>query len=512
MNWILAAIVLTGLSANDPVPGAYLEVNFAQGQSAGSGSLTEVLLIGNKTTAGAAAVETDVYGPDSLMPLQTPQDAIYLFGRGSELYRMWLAFTSINTSVTVRAIVVAESAGAAATATTNIVTAAGADASLRVYAYDGFVDVPITSGDSVATMGANVVTYVNQMTDWGFTASFSSPTVTFTAKQKGPRGNQIRIKLVMMTTGTIGTTLSALTTETAFSGGTTADSNTNALATIANAHYYYLVSAAGDASQLGALVTQVGSQSAPIRGNRQRVIAASVDTLSNATTIATGRNSARAEILWSERNPLPEAELAADHAAKITAFEIRPKPRLNWVNFGDDAKTQAYQVTPAPRSQSFWPSRSSLVSALNNGLSPLGVHSNGRTYLTDRITTRSLNGSVNDYRIRDAHKVTVCDFFGDDLLAKTSTEFSGRTIMDDPKPSQPHVPGPEVVFPQLMRGSVISLLDEYEANDLIQNKDETIAGLICQRARNPRTRIETRIPLQPADIAKQYAFALDQVA
>lgn len=514
MNTILAAIILTGLSANDPVPGTYLEINFAQGDSAGSGSDSEVLLIGNKTTGGAATVETIVYGPDSQVPLQTYNDAVQLFGQGSELHRMFMRFTALNKSTTLRAIVVAESTGAAATAVTTITNAATSNATMRIYMYEGFVDVPITSGDAANTVGANAVTYFNNEGDWGAVASFNSGTgvLTFTSKQKGLRGNQLRIQIALLSNGAaVGTALSALTADTFFTGGTTSDSNANALATIANAHYYYLTSAAGDATQLGALVTQIGQLATPIIGNRQRAIAASTDTLANATTIATGRNSARCEIVWSEKNPWPEAELAADHAAKITIFETKPNPRTNWCNFGQTDDDAPFQVVPAQRVHSVWPSRTSIASALNNGLSPIGVNPNGSTYLVNGITTRSLNGSINDYRIRARHKVTICDFFGDDLLIKTTLQFSGKRIGNDPVQGQ-RPPGPEVVTPILWRGAINTLIDVYDGNNLLQNVPDTKANTKVQREKTPPTRMSCRIPLAPIDNAEQFAIALDQVA
>ena len=508
---VLAAIILTGLAISDPVPGAYLEVNFAQGEAAGSGSATEVVLIGNKLSTGSAVVDTEVYGPDTLVQLQTEADAISLFGAGSELHRMFRRFTRINKDTTLRAIAVTESAGAAATATCVISTAATGNGNIRVYAYDEFVDVAIASGDAVDTIGAAVVSAVNQMTHWGFTTSYNTgtDTVTFTAKQKGPRGNQIRIQLAI--TSGIGTSLSALTTDTAFSGGTTEDSYTTALGTLATAKYYYQVSASSESTKLGALVTQINTLAAPTTGNRQRVIAGSVETLANATTLATGRNAARCEIVWSEKSPLPESEIAAHQAAIVTLFEVRPNPRTNWCNFGQDAQTSAYWQLPASRVKSAWPSRTSIKSALNNGLSPVGVNTNGSTYLVNRITTRSLNGSVNDYRIRAAHKVSLCDFFGEDLVAKTVLQFSGKRIADDPVQGQ-RPPGPQVVTPTIYKGAIFTLLTEYDGNDLIDNLAAVKAGTIVQRETSPRTRISARIPFRPIDNAEQFAIALDQVA
>lgn len=506
------AITLTGLSSNDPVPGAYLEISFAQGEAAGSGSPIEVLLMGNKTSAGSATVDTTVYGPDTIVQLQTEQDAIDLFGAGSELHRMFRRFVAVNRDTTVRAIAVTESAGAQATGTIRYVGTATADGSTRIYVDEEFVDVAIANLDTSASVASAVCAEVNAKTHWPVTAAATATGtwafVTLSAKQAGERGNDIRFMPAI--SPSIGMTLPTAI-DRSLAGGTTADDNTAALDTIEPQKYYYIVSAANDATQLGALVTQVGTQAAPTTGIRQRVIAGSTDTISNTNTLATGRNSARAEIVWSEKNPWTPAELAADHAAKVTLFETKPNPRTNFAGFGNSAQTQPYHLVPRPRLDSAVPSRTNIKSALNNGVSPIGVNPNGSTYLVNRVTTRSLNGSTPDYRIRDAHKVTICDFFGEDLLAKTILQFENKRIADDP-PDGARAPGPLVVTPRIYKGAVIGLIDEYDQNDLLQNVPAIKAGLVVQRETSPKTRLSVRIPLQPIDNAYQFAIAVDQVA
>lgn len=505
----MGSIVLTGLSANDPVPGAYLQVSFAQGDASGSGSDTEVLLMGNKTSAGSATVDTEVYGPDSLVPLQTEQDAIDLFGTGSELHRMFRRFTKVNRSTTVRAIAVTVSGGTAASGAVTLTTAAAANGNVRVWVCDEFVDVSVTSGDSFDTTGAAIAAAINTMTAWPVTAAYSTPVLTVTARHAGPRGNQIRMQIIK--SSGLGTTFSAYSTDSPLTSGATADSSTTALATIAVSKYYYIVSAAGDATQLGALATQVNTLAAPTTGIRQRAIAGAVGTLSATTTIATGINSARTEIVWQEKSLLPEAELASNHAAVVTLFETRPNPRTNFASFGQDAVTHDFWVVPAPRLKSAWPSRTSIKSALNNGFSPIGVQTNGTTYLVNRITSRSLNGSINDYRIRPAHKVTVCDFFGEDLVAKTVLQFSGKRIADDPARGA-RAPGGSVLTPTVYKGAIIGLLDVYDSNDLLDNVARIKAGLVVQRESSPTTRMSARIPFRVVDNCEQFAVSLEQVA
>ncbi len=505
------AITLTGLAANDPVPGSYLEVNFAQGEAAGSGSPIEVLLVGNKLSGGSATVDTTVYGPDSIVTLQTEQDAINLFGAGSELHRMFRRFTKVNRDTTLRAIAVTESAGAQATGTIRFVGTATAAGSARLYLDEEFVEVAIDNLDISSDIATEMATAINQKTHWPVTAAGTATGVwgflTLTAKQRGTRGNDIRY--MPQIAPSIGMSVPTAT-DLPMAGGTTADDNTAALSTINPQKYYYIASAANDATQFGALVTQIGTQASPTTGIRQRAIAGSVDTISNTNTLATGRNAARAEIVWSEKSCWTPAELAANQAAIVTLFETKPNPRTNFAGFGNDATTQPFWVVPRPRLDSAVVSRTNIKSALNNGVSPIGVNPNGSTYLVNRITTRSLNGSNNDYRIRDSHKVTICDFFGDDLLAKVSLNFAGKRIADDP-PDGARAPGPLVVTPRIFKGAIFGLIDVYDLNDLLQDVPVIKASTVVQRETNPGTRMSARIPLRPIDDFFQAALAVDQV-
>jgi len=504
-----ASIVLTGLAANDPVPGNYLQINFAQGVSAGSSTPREILLMGNASAAGVATRDTVVYGPDTQVPLQIEQDAINLFGPGSELHIMWRAVTAVNQVTTVRAIAVTSSAGTAASATITIAggTATG-NGNFRFF-YDGtFYDTAIVSGDTVTTIAVNIGLTLNAVTWLPFTSGNAAGVITLTAKIPGPRGNQIRYQ-TMITSGI--TTTTTGTSDTAFTSGATADSNVAALATILASRYYRIVSAANDATQLGALVTQVGLQAQPITGIRQRVFAGLGDTLANSITIATGINNARAEIVWEKSGPHLPSDLAANQAAIVSLFEDQgDSPRCNFAGFGSEAITQPFWVVKAPRDITAFPTRVDIKSALNNGLSPVGCNQNGSTYLVNRITTRSLSGSTQDYRIRDSHKVTICDFFADDLLSSINLQLAGKKIGDNPPPGG-RAPSSDMVTPDIFKGVIFNIINTYDKNELLQNVPAIKSGTVVQRETNPSTRMSSRIPLNTVDIFLQSANEVDQV-
>lgn len=508
----MAEITLTGLASNDPIPGVYIETNFAAGPVAGDSSPLTMLVFANKLPSGSGIANTEVYGPGTKHPLQREADMIALAGAGSEAHRMFRRITRVNTQTTVNWVFVAESAGDAATGTIAVTGPATKRGSLRVWVQDEFVDVPFALAATATQIGDAIVAAVAGMPHWAVVATNATGTVTLAAKQKGPRGNFIRYAANVTAGEGVAVTPSV---DTALSGGATSDTNATAINTVKARADYYLVSSAGDATQLAALMTYVDTQALPTNGNRKRIIAATVDTLANANALASGLNAARAEIYWQYKSLWTPAELAAHHAAIVALGELNTSsPRTNYCGYGNDAATQALYPVPAPRDESAWPDRDTDIKiALNNGLSPVAVGAANRCYLVDRITTRSLSGAVQDYRVRDAHKVTICDLFARDLAAKTALQHSGKRIKDDAKPGEkPSIPGPQVITPTLWRGTILGLIDAYDSNDLLQNVAETKAELLVQRESNPSTRMTARIPLAPIDNAKQFAAAIDQVA
>jgi phage tail sheath gpL-like len=505
----MSSIVLVGLASNDPVPQVLIQTSFAQGPAAGGQTARPILVLANKTSAGSAVVDTTIYGPDTLVPLQTEDDMIALGGPGSEAHRMFRRIAAVNKDTAVYWLFVTASAGTAASGTVVIANNATGNGTHRLWVGDEFVETPIATGDTPTTIGAAIAANVNAKTHWPVTAGAVTGTVTLTAKNAGPRGNWIRFQ-ASITSGIATTTTAG--TDAFLASGATADSNATALATILSKKFYYIVSAAEDATQLGALNSQVNTQAAPTTGIRQRVFGGSVDTLANVTTVATGINSARTEIVWSEKAPWTPAELAANQAAIVALFEAnQSNPRTNFAGFGNDAITTNYWKVPKSRTDTAHPTRTQIKSALNNGISPIGVNPTGTTYLVNRITSRSLSGSTADYRIRASHKVTICDFFGDDLQAKLTLQNAGKRIANDP-PQGARSPGPDVVTPAVCRMQVFGLLNDYDQNDLLQNLDQIKEGTIVQRETVPSTRMGIRVPIQPIDNLEQIAVDVSQVA
>jgi phage tail sheath gpL-like len=501
----MPSIDLIGLAAEDPSPGVFAQVNFAQGPPAGFGGSYDIILIGNRTTAGSATVDTAVYGPDTSTPLSTEADAVSLFGAGSELHRMWRRVVPINPSTSVYAIAVAESGGTAASRAYTFATAASASGTVRFWICGEKVEYSFISGDSVTTTAAGVKAAINARSHLPLTADNSSGVLTLTAKLKGPRGNRIRIRSEI--TGGAGTTLD-VTGSNYLASGATADSNTNALATIAPLNFYYQVSAANDSTQYGALLTQITSQALPLNGSLQRAVAGFNDSAANAITLATAINNPRAELVTLTHSDMTPEELAAVATAVYSLFESTAVPRLNFNFFGSTAYSSGLWPVKAPLDGSA-PTKAQIKSMLMSGVTPIGVGKGGSTYITRRVTTYSLNGSNQDSRVRDAGKVTVCDKYTNDLKTRVGAAIEGKNIGDDPIGNEP-IPS-NVITPRDIKAIANKLTGDYASNGLLEREGEIKANTICIRNANPTDSIGVIIPLNISDIMNRAALRVDQV-
>jgi phage tail sheath gpL-like len=511
-----ASIVLTGVGSSFFTPGGFLEINFAKGVSAGYQGQRLAILVANATSAGTAVRDTKIYGPDTDVPCQTETDVINLGGPGSEAHRGWRRWTRVNRTTPLYLLFVTESTGTAATLNVTIATTAAASGFLRFWCTDEFVDQTIATGDTPTVIATALAALINAQTDWPITATPTAGVLAVTAKEKGPRGNDIKVQANIFSSGTILTTVDT-GSSTALASGATADSNTTALATLLPKLFYHIVSAANDATQLDALVAQVNAQALPTVGIRQRVWAGFSGTLANSITLATGQNAARSELAWQKSSDLTPFEIACSEAAAIAAWDAgkAPRPLHNFDGFGNSSDTQPYWAIPAPRS-GVSPTPAEIESALHNGVSPIASNQNGTTYLVSRITTRSLNGSTPDYRTKDAHKVSVCDYFADDVLQIVRDNFQGKDIADDPAVGQPVPSGEQVnsqvVTPRVFKAALFRVIDDHNEDGQLQHVDVIKANTIVQRETSPTTRMSARVPLQPIDVLHQVAIAVDQVA
>lgn len=509
-------IPVIGLATNDFVPGTYLQLNFAAGASAGTSAPITLLLMGNALASSYAVTShlTDgyIFGPDVQgFTVSTSNDVISTFGNGSELQSMYKRVTAVNQGTTpIYFVAVSESTGAAASATVTFNGTAAANAYVRAYVRDTFIDTAVSIGDTPTVIAANVAQQMSSQLDSPLTVSANSGVLTLTAKQHGPRGNSIRFCVRVVGAGVV--TTSSAQNFANLSGGTVEDVWTNALATINPKRYSYIVSPGEDATSagnLGELVAQVVSNAQPIPGIRQRVIAGFTGTVGAANSFAKTLNTPLCDVVWQPNSNLTPGELAAYTAGAVCLGESSAVPLLNWDNLGTTPQTAPLWQVSAPFDGTA-PSRNDLKSALISGVSPVSTLASGASALVSLITTYSqdpVSGNP-DTRVRDHSIVTIMFLAADNIQSMISQSFANKQAAANPPKGQ-KPPTSQVVTPNILTAAVNKVLSRMNDNGLLANIKETLSA--TQSVLNSATQFGVLVQLQPISCAHQFAVQLDQV-
>jgi len=541
-------ISLPGLPSNYPVPSNYVFSQYAAGTIAANQGAIKTIIIGNGN-GGTSVRDNAFYGPDTQVVCAQESDVITLAGSGSEVHRQWRAFTAVN-GISPLYIGVVTSGTGTATGTITITGTANVAQTIRVFVEQEFVDTAVNIGDTQVTIATNIVASINSKIYWSVTASntSSSNVVTLSAKCSGVKGNWINFESQVILPAVLPTTLinnvpvvvtpaptvvsagavSPPTTKDGYylSGGSTPDNNTTMLATIKPFNFNYIVSSwAGDgtvetdgygaASNVGRLAAQVQANALPLIGFRQRYIIGSImSTSSNPQYIANALDDFRAGIIWQLSSDYTPSYLAASVAGTITSIESNfGSASCNFDGVSSVSNPGQWAVQ-APRGKQA-PLATQLVSALNAGVSPIQSTQYGTAYLVKLITTYSLNPVTSsvDYRVRDWHKVTVCDNFANDLQALFSASLGQRVVTADPAGGTS--PSNGAVTPSIVKSLVFGLIDTY-ANALVLDPTQTAAtkaGTIVSY--NPALAsniIYVLVPLHPINILDSTQSLLQQVS
>lgn len=483
---------LTGLPSTSPLPGDFVEVRFAQGQALGALGAKKVLLLGHKTSGGSATADTEIVGP-----ISDENEAINAFGTGSPLHRMVYTFLAesggaLGGLCELYALAVTEPTGTQATGDITFTTNPTAAGVATVHVAGVPYSYAYTASDTVTTVATGLRDAINADPRCPCTATNSSGVLTVTMRTDGPEGNGVRIRgaVTASTTMTVSPTAS-----TALASGATATSYTNALATILGQRFDYIVPMAVDATALGAIGTQVTTQALPATGFRQQVIAAVQDTASNAVTLAQGRNNARVQIVNLEGHEAENCVLAAAVAAARVLNEV-PDPSFNFDGY-------TLGTIKSPHSKSLWFTTTELTTMLNGGVTPIGVAPNGQPYISRSITTRCLDGSNPDYRVRDTVRVTVADRFAGDWVVKITTAGYSKITADPPANGQE--PPAAFLTPRRGKSVVEQLVSDYVGNGWLDPAQEQVmisASSVAVNGTNPSA-MDFRIPLYTANLLHQ---------
>lgn len=506
-------VAIVGFSSTDKVPGFVGEVLYGAGPISASSIPTYCLCVGTKLTSGIATADVDV------VDIRSTDDADTYFGAGSELARMCRSALRVA-GTSLKAMAVSEAVGAAAATATITIGSTWTTAGAWYYRIDGIaVSGGISSADTATTVATAIASAINQNPRMPCTAASTGGVVTLTRKSKGARGNwgSVYQDASKLPSGAAATILSGASGATAqsgnvmvrFGGGTGVETATAAIANLFAGQYDYIALAQNDLTTLtaaGSWRDSNTSKAAPLEGRPQFVTVCTNDTLTNGTALAQGVNDQLIGVLWYNNGETPPWEVAAYFAALRQVSE-QADPGCAY-----DGAVLAGVLPQTVRSDR--PSRTTQVSALNSGLTPITSTDDGRAIVVRAITSRCLNGTTPDYRTLDTSDAAVPQYVRKDigLFWTTSFKLANPRVADDVPLSAPPRPS-GVATPALWSAAVTNLLRGYEKGvngspplliDVDQNLPTSGYDATARR-------IMTLCPVKPAPNQHQIGVSIRQV-
>lgn len=468
--------------ANIRVPLFYAEVDNSQANTA---TLNQRALIIGQVTAAAIAAGTV---PNVPVMSQGVSDALLVGGAGSMLHLMTQAYRNNDTFGEVWYLPLADAGGAtAATGTVAITSPATANGTLTLYIGGVAVSQPVLSSQTVSQIATALAATINATPNLPVTAAAATSTVTLTAINRGPAGNDIDLRLNYQgTRGGEVTPAGLVATITAMATGATAPTLTTALGNLSSLPFDFIVSPYTDTTSLDALKALLNdvagrwSWSVQIYGH---VFAAYRGTLGAQTTFGVTRNDQHCSIMGYNDSPTPSWLWAASLAG-AAAVSLRADPAT-------PLQTIALQGVLAPPLQSRFllTDRNTM---LYDGMSTFMVGDDGTVYIENLITTYQKNAfgaPDNSYLqietmftlayVLRALKTVVTSKYARVKLAANGTRFQA---------------GSNVVTPNVIRADLIAQYRQLEAQGLVQNGDAFKAALIVQQNATNPNRVDVLYP------------------
>ncbi len=481
------------------------------------------VLLGNKVSAGLATngVAIEVYGPDH---------ANVQFGARSELARDCRAFFAVAPRGRLWACPVAENgSGVAATATLLFATTAAANGVVRIrIGSKQLPEVVVTTGQTataIATaVNAMIAAYDEELPS---TSGVSTATVTLTAANVGPRGNDIRVVVEIVPSGTVavGTTValnggSAATkvdgrfgTDSA-TAGTGADDFTTALATVFVADFDFISCACNDDTNRALVTAHATNASAIAEGRRRVVVVGSIEsTLSTVQTDATTANNARAQIIHLKGAFNTTGEMAAAYcAARI--YGDGTLPGIAQYTAAKQNGLQLYPAILAPEIADYTTSteKKALLAAGVTALAASRVHP-GYAEVVRPVTTRTLAVSgATSYAVIDPSKVTVADEVARRWGAFASVAYADKNLAPDPTDPDEAPSSPYVVWPSAIRDDVLAILRQMEGEGKLVNVNALAENVAVSIDGSDNTVAIVIIPIAVIPHLHSVVTAVQQVA
>ncbi|MBO9647360.1 MAG: phage tail sheath subtilisin-like domain-containing protein [Variovorax sp.] len=460
------------IPANLRVPLFYAEVDNSLANTATLNQRT--LIIGQITSAATGTPNVPVIS-------QGVADAAAVGGPGSMLHLMTQMYRANDNFGEVWYLPLADDAAAvAATGTLAVTAAPTASGTLSLYVAGVRIAVPVLSTQTTAQIATAIAASVNATPNLPVTAAAATSTVTFTAINKGPCGNDIDLRVNYLGTAGGEATPNGLTfTVTAMASGATAPTLTTALNNLVDKPFDFIVCPYTDTTSLDALKMLLNDSTGRWSWSTQvygHYFGAYRGTLGALTTFGVTRNDQHGSIMGFYDSPTPNwlwaAAFAAQAAVSVRADPARP------------LQTLALQGVLAPPLKSRFGLVGDRNTLLYDGISTFTVADDGTVAIENAITTYQKNsfGQPDNSYLEVETMFTLMAVLRF-LRTRVTSKFPRMKLAAD---GTKFAAGSAIVTPSMIRADQIAAYQELEYAGLVQRSDLFAQNLIVQQnAQNP---------------------------
>lgn len=480
-------VPFTSIPQNLRLPFFFAEVDASR---ANLGSRAQrSLIIGQITSAGTLTANVPVLA-------QGVDWARSAAGVGSMLALMVAAYRARDPFGEVWLLPLADNgSGVAATGTILVASGPTAAGTIPLYVAGQKIFVAVAAGQTVGQVATAINTAINAATDLPVTSAVNTATVTLTAKNKGPQGNDIDIRTAYLgAPGGEAMPAGVALTITAMASGATAPVLTTALANLGDAEYDFIACPYTDTTSLDAIRDTMALRWAWNRQVYGGVFAAFRGTVGARSSFGAARNDPYTSVIGYADSPTPSWEWASAYCAAC-AESLRADPALPLQTI------RLNVLAPKVVSRDAMEDRNAL---LFSGVSTHTVDADGTVRVESAITTYQKNAaSQPDDSYLYVNRMFTLAYALRDIRTFITGKYARVKLAND---GQQIPPGSAVVTPSVIRADIITRYRYLERLGFVQDTDTFRANLVVERNATNTSRVDVLWPIVPIDQLRQIAL------